>query len=48
MLAGHGVGPMSNVQTSFGVIGIAANATAEGEAILFLHGVGSTKEVWQP
>jgi len=39
---------MSNVQTSFGVIGIAANATAEGEAILFLHGVGSTKEVWQP
>jgi 3-oxoadipate enol-lactonase len=39
---------MSDVQTSFGVIGIAANGTPEGELILFLHGVGSTKEVWRP
>lgn len=39
---------MSDVQTSFGVIGIAANGTPEGEAILFLHGVGSAKEVWRP
>ena len=39
---------MSNVQTRFGVVGIAANATDAGEAILFLHGVGSTKEVWRP
>ena len=39
---------MSNVRTSFGTIGIAANATDADTAILFLHGVGSTKEVWRP
>jgi 3-oxoadipate enol-lactonase len=39
---------VSNVRTSFGVIGIAANGTDAEPAILFLHGVGSTKEVWQP
>ena len=39
---------MSDVLTSFGIIGIAANATDADPAILFLHGVGSTKEVWRP
>ena len=39
---------MSNVRTSFGTIGIAANGTDAETAILFLHGVGSTKEVWRP
>jgi 3-oxoadipate enol-lactonase len=39
---------MSDVLTSFGIIGIAANATDAEPAILFLHGVGSTKEVWRP
>lgn len=39
---------MSNVQTAFGVVGIAANGTDAEPAILFLHGVGSTKEVWRP
>lgn len=39
---------MSDVLTSFGIIGIAANGTDAEPAILFLHGVGSTKEVWQP
>ena len=39
---------MSNVATSLGRIGIAENGTDAGTAILFLHGVGSTKEVWQP
>jgi 3-oxoadipate enol-lactonase len=37
---------MPNVQTSFGVIGIAVSGT--GPAILFLHGVGSDKSVWHP
>ena len=39
---------MSNVQTAFGVVGIAANGTDAEPAILFLHGVGSAKEVWRP
>jgi 3-oxoadipate enol-lactonase len=39
---------MSDVQTNFGVVGIAANGTPDGELILFLHGVGSSKEVWRP
>ena len=39
---------MSDVLTRFGIIGIAANATDAEPAILFLHGVGSTKEVWRP
>jgi 3-oxoadipate enol-lactonase len=39
---------MSDVLTRFGIIGIAANATDVEPAILFLHGVGSTKEVWRP
>jgi 3-oxoadipate enol-lactonase len=39
---------MSDVLTSFGIIGIAANATDAEPPILFLHGVGSTKEVWRP
>ena len=39
---------MSDVLTAFGAIGIAANATDAEPAILFLHGVGSTKEVWRP
>jgi 3-oxoadipate enol-lactonase len=38
---------MSDVLTSFGIIGIAANGTDAEPAILFLHGVGSTKEVWR-
>ncbi len=39
---------MGSVVTSMGRIGIAANGSGSGTAILFLHGVGSTKEVWQP
>jgi 3-oxoadipate enol-lactonase len=39
---------MPNVQTSFGVIGIAANGTDAETPILFLHGVGSDKSVWRP
>jgi 3-oxoadipate enol-lactonase len=39
---------VSKVQTSFGVIGVAANATDSDTVILFLHGVGSDKRVWQP
>jgi 3-oxoadipate enol-lactonase len=39
---------MSDVLTSFGIIGIAANATDAEPTILFLHGVGSTKEAWRP
>jgi 3-oxoadipate enol-lactonase len=39
---------MSDVETSFGIIGIAANGTPDGELLLFLHGVGSTKELWKP
>jgi 3-oxoadipate enol-lactonase len=39
---------VSNVQTSFGIVGIAANGTDAGTAILFLHGVGSDKHVWRP
>jgi 3-oxoadipate enol-lactonase len=31
-----------------GRIGIAAEGGGAGNAILFLHGVGSTKEVWRP
>lgn len=40
--------PVSDVLTRFGTIGIASNATDAEPAILFLHGVGSTKEVWRP
>ena len=39
---------MSNVQTSFGIIGIAADETGAEPPILFLHGVGSDKSVWRP
>ena len=39
---------MSKVRTSFGTIGVATDATDAGVPILFLHGVGSTKEVWGP
>ena len=39
---------VSNVLTSFGTLGIAANGTDADTAILFLHGVGSTKQVWRP
>lgn len=39
---------MAKVQTSEGAIGIADNGTAAGTPILFLHGIGSTKEVWRP
>ena len=39
---------MGSVVTSMGRIGIAASGSGSGTAILFLHGVGSTKEVWQP
>jgi 3-oxoadipate enol-lactonase len=40
--------PMSDVMTRCGIIGVAANATDAEPTILFLHGVGSTKEVWRP
>ena len=39
---------MSKVDTSFGPMGVATNDTDAGLPILFLHGVGSTKEVWGP
>ncbi len=39
---------MSDVPTPFGILGIATNAIDADPAILFLHGVGSTKEVWRP
>jgi 3-oxoadipate enol-lactonase len=39
---------MGSVVTSMGRIGIAAEGRGAGTAILFLHGVGSTKEVWRP
>jgi len=39
---------VSKVQTSIGIIGVTATGPAGGEPILFLHGVGSTKEVWRP
>ena len=39
---------MSKISTSVGTIGIAATANGPGTPILFLHGVGSTKEVWRP
>ena len=39
---------MSKVQTSAGVIGVADNGSDAGPPILFLHGVGSTKDVWGP
>ena len=38
---------MGNVQTSFGAVGVATNGTAVEPAVLFLHGVGSDKSVWQ-
>ena len=39
---------MSKVQTSAGMIGIAAHGAGEAVPILFLHGVGSDKSVWHP
>ena len=39
---------MGAIDTSVGRIGVADNGTAAGEPILFLHGVGSDKSVWQP
>jgi 3-oxoadipate enol-lactonase len=39
---------MGSVVTSRGRIGIAASGSGADTAILFLHGVGSTKEVWRP
>ena len=40
---------MARITTNSGsTIGIAANGTDAEPAILFLHGVGSTKEVWRP
>jgi 3-oxoadipate enol-lactonase len=39
---------MGSVVTSRGRIGIAVKEGGADTAILFLHGVGSTKEVWRP
>ena len=39
---------MGAIDTSAGRIGVADNGTRDGLPILFLHGVGSTKSVWQP
>jgi len=39
---------MGNVQTALGTIGLAHDGAGAEPAILFLHGVGSTKRVWQP
>lgn len=39
---------MGAIGTAAGRIGIADNGTRGGEPILFLHGVGSDKSVWQP
>jgi len=39
---------MGAIDTAAGRIGVADNGVADGVPILFLHGVGSTKSVWQP
>lgn len=39
---------MGAIDTSAGRIGFADNGTEGGTPILFLHGVGSDKSVWQP
>ena len=39
---------MGAIDTAAGRIGVADNGTRDGTPILFLHGVGSTKSVWQP
>lgn len=45
----HAILPaMGAIDTAAGLIGVADNGTASGEPILFLHGVGSDKSVWQP
>ena len=39
---------MGAIDTAAGRIGLADNGTKAGTPILFLHGVGSDKSVWQP
>lgn len=39
---------VSKVETALGAIGIAGSDGDAGPPILFLHGVGSDKSVWQP
>ena len=39
---------MGAIDTAAGRIGVAENGTRGGVPILFLHGVGSDKSVWQP
>lgn len=39
---------MGAIDTAMGTIGAIDNGQADGAPILFLHGVGSTKSVWQP
>lgn len=39
---------MGAIDTAAGRIGVIDNGTDAGEPILFLHGVGSDKSVWQP
>jgi len=39
---------MGAIDTAAGLIGVADNGTRGGAPILFLHGVGSDKSVWQP
>jgi len=39
---------MGAIDTAVGRIGVADNGTRGGAPILFLHGVGSDKNVWQP
>lgn len=39
---------MGAIDTAAGRIGVADNGTQAGAPILFLHGVGSGKSVWQP
>lgn len=39
---------MPALDTHLGPIGVSSTAPASGAPILFLHGVGSTRQVWQP
>ena len=39
---------MGAIDTAAGRIGVADNGVTSGQPILFLHGVGSDKSVWQP
>ena len=39
---------MGAIDTAAGRMGMADNGTRAGTPILFLHGVGSTRSVWQP